>query len=497
VEPLHVQLEKLQRGSLTRREFFTRAAVLGATTTAVAAVLEACGTPSLQSGPAAGQQAQPGAAAKKLTLPNPTADDVKAHPIIFRGWEYEVDTVQDNVKKFMELYKENVDYQTVTGDYGTIIDSLHLNKQPLDMYYAHEDEIAKQAAGNNLMDYEGWWDIDKAKSEMYTAFRDAWTRDGKLYGLPYYTAIRGTIMINKVLAKKAGIDTLQLTTWSDLYDLCRKLKKDGVAQYPLLHHWFAPSWAAAWQFLWENANRGIKLFNYDAAYQPLFNENHESVKVLEEWRQVYADGLVPDSVFNMQEGDFIDAFAKGQFVFSPQQTYDNKRFNDPAKSNIAGMVDWATPPPGKEWGKLEMGGYLMPNRDRDDMYLERVMRHNAFYGYRDQEGNLFVAKRWAIEKALNSGYKSILDDKDVLAAYTKWMPGAQRQFNDMQTYFNQVVWDRFYHCPWHSEWLNAAKAQLDPAILGQKAPKEAMKDLRTATDDLYNRFKDTVTKLKL
>src|SRR2546430_17557267 len=106
------------------------------------------------------------------------------------------------------------------------------------------------------------------------------------------------------------------------------------------------------------------------------------------------------------------------------------------------------------------------------------MRHNAYYGYRDLEGKLTVAKRWAIEKALNSGYKSILDDKDVLDAYTKWMPGGTRQFNDMQTYFNQVVWDRFYHSPWHSARLDAAKAQLDPAILGKKSPKEAMRDLR-------------------
>jgi multiple sugar transport system substrate-binding protein len=397
----------------------------------------------------------------------------------------------------MAMFGENVDYQTVSGDYGTIIDTMHLNKAPLDMYYGFPDEITKQAAANNLLDYEGWWDVDKAKSEMYPAFVDAWSRGGKLYGLPYYTTIRGAIMVNLALLKKSGMSTVQLTTWPDLYDLARKLKKDGVAQYPFLPHWFAPSWAGSWQFLLECDNRGIKLFDYEQAYKPLFDEKSEAVKVLEDWMNLYKDGIVPDSVFNLQEGDYTDAFAKGEYVLSSMTLYDGKRLNDPSKSNIAGMVDWAQPPKGKPWGKAELGGYLLPNRQRDDKQLGRVFRHNAYFGYKDKNGDLAVAKRWAVEKALNSGYKAILDDKDVLASYKTWLPGGDRQFADMQTYFNQVVFDRFYHCPWNGAFLDAAKAQYDPAILGKKAPKDAIKDLRTACDALFERYKDTVTKLKL
>jgi multiple sugar transport system substrate-binding protein len=324
---------------------------------------------------------------------------------------------------------------------------------------------------------------------MYPAFLEAWTwRDGKLYGLPYYTAVRGTMMVNLALAEKAGITEVQLTTWDDFYELVRQLKRDGVAEYPLLHHWFGTPWATTWQFLWENQNRGIALFDFEDDYRPLFDENHESVAVLELWATLFAEGVHPESAFNMQEGDFVDAFATGQYVFSPQQTYDGKRFNDPALSQIAGMVDFAIPPAGQPWGKFEMGGYLLPKRERTDPQLARVFRHNSFYGYRDLNDELFVAKRWAVDRALNSGYRSILEDPDVLAAYSEWMPGGERQFNSMQTYFDQVQWDPFYHSPWFNEFLLLGKAELEPAILGRQSPADAIRNLRAGTDDLWERF---------
>jgi ABC-type glycerol-3-phosphate transport system substrate-binding protein len=478
VQPPYELLEKLNRGLITRREYLKRLAALGLATPMVMAALE--GRASAQETP-------------KIAPEFPSQDEINSKAIAFRGWAYEPTTVEDNVRIFEEQYSENVDYITVTGDYGVIIDTMQINNEPLDMFYSNESGIPRYIAQGKLLDYESWWDIDRAKGEMYPAFRDAWTwKDGKLYGLPYYTAVRGTMMINKTLASKAGIETLQLTTWDDFYNLCIQLKQDGVAEYPLLHHWFAEFWSTPWQFLWECQNRGIQLFVPEEDYRPLFDENHESVKVLETWQNLFKAGVHPESAFNLKEGDYIDAFASGQYIFSPQQTYEARRFNDPSRSQIAGQVDWATPPVGQPWGKFEMGGYLLPKRDRDDKQLARVFRHNGFYGYRDINDQLLVAKRWAIEQALGSGYPAILEDPEVLAAYQSWMPGGERQFNDMKTYFDQVQWDPFYHCPWFNEFLQLAKGELDPTILGRQSPKDAISNMRSASDELYERFKGRV-----
>lgn len=478
MEPLHVVLDKYRRGVISRREYLKRAVALGVSTPLLLSALEETGK---------AQDSQ------TLSPTFPPQDEIDGNPIVFKGWVFETDVVEDNVRIFEDMYNENVAYETITGDYGLIIDTMQLNKDPLDMFYGHESEVARYMGMGGLLPYNDWWDFDRAVSEMYPAFVDAWTwKDGKLYGLPYYTAIRGTIMINLALSEKAGISELQLTTWDDFYDLCTELKRDGVAEHPLLHHWNGTSWATAWQFLWECQNRGIALFDFEDDYRPLFDGDHESARVLERWHQLFADGVTPESSFNMQEGDYIDAFAKGEYVFSPQQTYDAKRFNDPALSQIAGMVDWASPPPGKPWGKYEMGGYIMPFRDRSDEEVARVLRHNSFYGYRDINDELFVAKRWAVEKALNSGYRSILEDPDVLEAYKQWMPGGDRQFKDMQVYFDQVEWDPIYMSPWFSEFLLLAKAELEPAILGSQSPKDSLNNLRKGTDELWERFRGRI-----
>jgi multiple sugar transport system substrate-binding protein len=478
MEPTYDLLEKLNRGLITRREYLKRLAALGLATPMVMSALES----------RAAAQETP-----KLAPEFPSQDEINSKAITFRGWAYEPTTVEDNVKKFEEMYSENVDYVTVTGDYGVIIDTMQLNSEPLDLFYAHEDGIPRYVAQDKLLDYEMWWDVERAKAEMYESIRTPLTwKDGKLYALPYYTAIRGTMMINKTLASKAGIETLQLTNWDDFYNLCIKLKQDGVAEYPLLHHWFGESWSTTWQFLWECHNRGIQLFVPEEDYRPLFDENHESVKVVETWQNLFKAGVHPESAFNLNEGAFIDAFASGQYVFSPQQTYDCRRFNDPSRSQIAGQVDFATPPAGQPWGKIEIGAYLMPKRDRSDQELARVLRHNSFYGYRDINDQLYVAKRWAIEQALGSGYPAILEDPEVLAAYQQWMPGGERQFNDMKTYFGQVVWDPFYHCPWHGEFLTIGRGELEPAILGRQSAKDAISNMRSATDELYERFKGRI-----
>ena len=67
----------------------------------------------------------------------------------------------------------------------------------------------------------------------------------------------------------------------------------------------------------------------------------------------------------------------------------------------------------------------MPKRDTDtEEKLARKYRLAGFFGYRDQVegGELYVAKRWAIEAALNSGYKAILQDPEVIEAYNEWLP---------------------------------------------------------------------------
>ena len=102
-------------------------------------------------------------------------------------------------------------------------------------------------------------------------------------------------------------------------------------------------------------NRGAVLF--DDANVPVFDE--KTLAILQEWRKLLEEGIVPGDVFTMGEADYIDAFTTGKYAYSPQQIYDLKVFNDPAKSQVAGQVV-PVPVDGQPWGIIDEGIYTVP-----------------------------------------------------------------------------------------------------------------------------------------
>ena len=115
---IYDELDKFQKGSITRREFLARAVALGAGTPAVLAALQGCAPAATAPASALSPTAAAGAAGQKLQKPGDSID--KSSVPIFRGWAYSVDTVEDNTNKFNAAYGENVNYKTITGDYISI-----------------------------------------------------------------------------------------------------------------------------------------------------------------------------------------------------------------------------------------------------------------------------------------------------------------------------------------------------------------------------------------
>ena len=139
--------------------------------------------------------------------------------------------MQDNTNRFNEQYSENVDYQTITGDYISIMENFHIANQPLDMAYANPATLARWQLPGWVHDYEAWWNVDDARGEMYEGVRQSLTIGDKLYGLPYFVSIRGTLAANMVVLDKAGITAAEFpTTWDELYTQLRQLKADGVTE---------------------------------------------------------------------------------------------------------------------------------------------------------------------------------------------------------------------------------------------------------------------------
>ena len=175
MEPAHVLLEKLNRGLITRREYFKRLAALGLATPMVLAA----------------SKAQRRRKTTATIAPEfPSQDEINGNADRLPGLGLRADHRRGQRPHLRGEYTENVDYQTVSGDYGLIIDTMQLNNEPLDMFYSHESGIARHVVTRTSCSTTNRGGISSAPKRRCTPpfGTPGPGTDGKLYGLPYYTA---------------------------------------------------------------------------------------------------------------------------------------------------------------------------------------------------------------------------------------------------------------------------------------------------------------------
>jgi multiple sugar transport system substrate-binding protein len=341
----------------------------------------------------------------------PTSDET----VYFRGWQYKTDIVQDNVDRYNDELGGNVDYATVTGDYPAIMETNLIAGAELDILYANPSQAARYYDGGWVMTAESLPNIDAIKADMYPNILEAWTYKGELTGLSYFVSTRGVMHVNLEKYYELGFtDDDFPATWDELYDQVYEMRDKGLDQ-PLLPHWINEWYGISWGFVFEVMNRGGEIADPET-HQPVMDtsEGSPAWATLEDWKRVWNDGLVPEEVLTYNESAYIDAYASGRYVFSPQQLYDLETFNREDRSQIAGMAS-LLPYQGQSWGLLDSAVYLMTSRDRSDAHTADVQAFANWYGFQDQNGEVFVGQRWMEESMLFSGYKSVMES-DATAA---------------------------------------------------------------------------------
>jgi ABC-type glycerol-3-phosphate transport system substrate-binding protein len=428
------------------------------------------------------------AAQDKLSPPDPNKDFTGEESLVFNSWTYEVNFVQENIDRFQQMNKEKVTYEVLSGDYPALMEQKHVNKSPLDMSYVLDTNQPRWAIANWILDYEQWWDVEAAKADMYDNVKAVITFNDKLYGLPYFTCDSGVIATNQTILDKVGITREQYPkNWAQVYDQARQIKAAGAAETPYLPKWYNEWFGISLGVYEEMINQGLELV--DDAGAPIFDSTTEHVRILEDEKRVWDEGLVPESVLTMTETDQIDGFATGQYALSQQQLYDLEVFNRPERSKISGQA-FFVPPGDSFWGHLQVGAYAVANREREGERLARSFRLAGWFGYKDNEGAIYVARRWAIIRALNSGYRSVLDDPEVIAAYRGWMPDPDKMIADMNTSMNIVQPLKMTRRVWFQEWSTKAREILPNILLGHVSPADGAQQLRDEADSLKEKYKN-------
>ena len=405
--------------------------------------------------------AAPGAAGRALAAP--------ADPLHFVGWQYNPQIVAENVEIFKTLNDENVNYELVPGEYHAVVETKLIAGQHIDMMYSEEDRIVRWNRAGWTRSLDGLPGVDEIKAKMYDVnVHNMSLPDGSLGGLPYYTGFNSFVCNQKHL-DAAGI--APPTTWDELLDQCRKLKADGVSDHPYISAWTRQWPTLSWSLFAAWYSEGARVF--DENFDPDFDENFR--KILEVHRTLYDEELVVPDIMTLQ-GEAVPNFATGQHTYMIVHEYDQKVFNTPELSQIAGACRNAIMPGKTRSTFIWTAVYQMGADPVDELRAWDLMQ---FFGGKAEDGKYHVATRWALEFGLGTPHKEVIESPDVQASFSQWkdMEVATQQLETATT--RDVA-----KTMWFPEWDWYMMGEVQDYIRGQQSTDELIDKLHAKAVEL-------------
>ena len=200
----------------------------------------------------------------------------------FVVWNYSLETIQDNIKKFAAA-NPGITVGLTDYTWPDYFDTRMLRfrgNTPTDVMYSGEDWLpgGRWPAG---------WSRSRTTSPRLPLYKDKvanyavrdMTYNGKLYGLPYYADLI-TFQYNAKILEEHGVAVPQ--DWDEVLDACLKLKQAGMEK-PIVYEYnqTLPNFYQA--YVSQVYGRGGQMF--DEQLNPLFNDpQSEAFKHLQ-WLQ--------------------------------------------------------------------------------------------------------------------------------------------------------------------------------------------------------------------
>ena len=408
--------------------------------------------------------------------------------VFMRGWQFRTDVVQSNVDRYNKTMDGKVDYATVTGDYPALMEQNLMAGAELDMLYANPSSACRYFDAGWTIPSDELPTYEAIKADMLPNLLDAWSYKGKQMGLSYFASTRGTIVVNLKAYQDAGFSPADYPkNWDELYDQIYALKEKGVAQ-PFLPHWFGEWYGISWGFVLEVLNRGGTLADAET-HKPTISteETSPEYKTLAAWKKLWKSGMIPEEVFTYTEAAYIDAFASGRYVFSPQQIYDIETFNRPGRAQVAGHVS-LLPYAGQPWGLIDSGIYVMSNRKREQALTDDVKKFVSWYGFQDETGKIAIAQRWMQENMLFSGYKSVMDSPETAERIKKAIVRPEDYQAILDVYKNTPFPKGIWSVTWSEEFNPWLKENLASFLLDDGDIVELLESMTAKIEELNGKY---------
>ncbi len=388
----------------------------------------------------------------------------------FVVWNYSLDTIADNVRLFEEAnpgIKVNVTDYTWPDYHDSLVLRFRGNTQT-DVIYGGQDWLPAWAAAGFLAP------LNEIAPEAIEAYRadlagftlNDMTYDGNLYGLPYY-ADTISFIYNQRILNDAGIEVP--TTWEEVADAARKLKANGMER-PIVYEFNQelPNFFDA--FVAQVYGRGGDLFDENG--EAIFDQPDNAAFQQLSWlRDVIADELV---AFENHESTIIPAMNSGNHAFTIVYNYVLAAMNNTADQPLAGEFALARMP-GEAQSTLGFTKFyaITAQAAGDDARREAAWKFVDFMAGPPYA----VAKRWAVEKGLGFGQLPLLEDEEVIEAWSSWvlMPTLQAQVETA----HGGTWKE-----WTAIWAASFRPLMAQAMIGEASVEDVMSQGATRWNEL-------------
>jgi len=433
-----------------------------------------------------------GASLVGLSLPalaqnGPSLEAGSGENVFFKGWQFRTDLVEQNVARYNSELKGKVQYQTVAGDYPSVMQNYLITGAEVDVLYGNPSQAVRYLEAGWLSPADDLPNFHDIVDDMYPNIRDAWSYKGKLMGLSYFVSNRGVVHTNMARFLESGLTEADLPkNWPELYQVLYKLRDRGQKQ-PFLPHWFNEWFGIGWGFAFEVMNRGGVVADPET-HEPKLTDNGPAAETLSDWKRLWKDGFVSEEVLTYNEAAYTGAFRSGRFVMSPQQSYDLKLFNTPGNSPAAGKISFL-PYQGQNWGMIDSAMYLMSTRKRSAGATDDVKRFLSWYGYKDQKGAYYVADKFMKESMLFSAYKGVMESAGTAETIRSSL-ARDGDFERLLEVYKHADYPKgIFNVVWSEEYNAWVKEKLSTFLLNDLDIKATIKAMNSKMDELNEKYR--------
>jgi len=298
-------------------------------------------------------------------------------------------------------------------------------------------------------------------------------RDGKTWGLPYFSTA-WVFIANDELLTKVGFKDKPFRSYPELIEQCRKAKRDGVSKYPLL--WIGGVGFEQLPGTWFSLtyNRGGVIFDKELA--PQLGAGSVARETLRWWQSTFKEELADPNSLNVRFIPAAKAFNAGQHLYlGTLHHYYVSLVNDPKQSPLAGKGRVVGHPgDGKTIGYTML--YIMVSTTKNKEWAWKLLQ---YLGGRTKNGEYTQANRLAEDAMLGSGYQSVMESALLRKAWAKW--------GDVPTLLD--IWKKAanfadvvpaVYQPWYPRWSDAINVELTSCLQGKITADQACDNMVAA-----------------